>query len=411
MRELVRDRESSMRALSMGEQQLLTNITERYQPSIREVGASHVIDELRTKLVRRYDLSPAQVVRDDGATTIKLPVSWNDFQVLSLSAAERERALRAYYQDVHHSALRYLSKPNYWMHRGSSYVNVNEENPDERWSTFEEYQPLIAVLWLAAQDESAEAKPTDNHTLEGRIAHFIKELMLIGRAHNWDQTRVRNGKEEEYDDLEGDRPSCYSGVKRRLFQSLIGHPLYKVITSDDIRQEVRGFAFTSFTSKLSRFNHVHAVYKAFQRYIETLEVDEKDAATLTSLNITDEEKEAFIQSLQTKYGDNLSKHPSFLAQIESMLALDLESKEISDHYHALKLDGLTGLFGYLCHNITSSASSNSSSSSSSPGSFATHVHTSPPQTEEEEAQLEDDHAAQMDITTERVSRKRNHDAI
>ena len=92
------------------------------------------------------------------------------------------------------------------MSPSASYVEVNTEN-NERWSTFEEYKPLIALLYLAASDKEIEA--TEGFTPEGRLDAFIKELALLGRAHNWDSTRInpQTGEEEEYDDLEGDKPS------------------------------------------------------------------------------------------------------------------------------------------------------------------------------------------------------------
>lgn len=104
--------------------------------------------------------------------------------------------------------------------------------------------------WLVAVD--AEVPPTDGYTLETRLDHFIDELAHIGRAHNWDNTRVKTDNEgtiildaddnpitEEYDNLEGDKPSCFFGVKRRLFQSVQGHPLLKMLTKDGIDEELR----------------------------------------------------------------------------------------------------------------------------------------------------------------------------
>jgi len=44
---------------------------------------------------------------------------------------------------------------------------------------------------------------------------------LLGRSHNWD----KDDRNEEYDDMEGDKPSCSMGVSKRLAQSIIGHPI------------------------------------------------------------------------------------------------------------------------------------------------------------------------------------------
>ena len=148
--------------------------------------------------------------------------------------------------------LRYLSKPNPWMAANAAYVSGGEGT--QSWSTFEEYKPLITMLWLAAKDTSSDitVAPTDGYTVETRIDRFIDEIAHLGRAHNWDDERYKmdaqgnllvdennNPVMEEYDDAQGDKPSCYSGVKRRLFKSVLGHPLLKMLTKDDIKQELR----------------------------------------------------------------------------------------------------------------------------------------------------------------------------
>ncbi|MFY7697285.1 MAG: hypothetical protein ACOVQX_00390 [Legionella sp.] len=344
LRALTQDRESSMQALTTGEQRLMARAIQHYQPLIIQAGVANIIDDLREQLKIYYLAKPARLVKDDG-TILDLPVSWNEFQVLILSANEHKNACQAYYRNATHSAWRYLAKPNRWMHERASYVCIDEHNHQYKWSTFEEYQPLIAMLWLAAQDEDQCAAPTDNHTVEGRINHFIHELMLLGRAHNWDKTRVRNGHIEEYDDLEGDRPSCYSGVKRRLFQSVIGHPLLKIITRDDLVQEIRDFARTYFIEKMAQLNNQDQIHQAFNNFVISL--DAKDAAPLATLNISPPKQQQFLQTLQAKYGESFFANPVFVTLVQSWLLLLPESPEIIDHYHALRLDGLTGLSVYL----------------------------------------------------------------
>ncbi len=83
-------------------------------------------------------------------------------------------------------------------------------------------------------------------------------------------------EQEEYDDLEGDRPSCYSGVKRRLFQSVIGHPLLKIITSDDMKQEVRDFALTHFKQKIAQLANKEEMKNAFDNFISSLDEEERE---------------------------------------------------------------------------------------------------------------------------------------
>ena len=102
--------------------------------------------------------------------------------------------------------------------------------------------------------------------LRAVLRNLLQELALIGRAHNWDKTRpveddgnpileaAGNPRTEEYDDLEGDRPSCYSGVKRRLFQSVHGHPLLRIFTKEIIAKELYDFVRQHLQNAISKNN-------------------------------------------------------------------------------------------------------------------------------------------------------------
>ena len=96
-----------------------------------------------------------------------------------------------------------MSEPEHipWMHQQAAYVNVNPAT-HEMWSTFEEYQPVISLYYLAAIDE--KSPPTDGYILETRLEGFIDELALIASTHNWEHTRPKtndegNSIEEEYE--------------------------------------------------------------------------------------------------------------------------------------------------------------------------------------------------------------------
>lgn len=342
---LAQDRESSMHALSIGEQKRLKAANDYYQPVLQNKGVSQIIEDLRQNLITYYEKNPALLTKDNG-TCFGLPASWANFQKLSLSPAERERANIAYYQNTNHSALRYLSKPNHWMHKEASYVSMDENNPQNKWSAYVEYQPLIAMFWLAAQDKDFPL--LEGHTLAGRIELFIKELSLIGRAHNWDKTRTRKDKpdeKEEYDDLQGDRPSCYSGMKRRLFQSVIGHPLLKLLSKEDIKQEIREFALDYFKQKIMLLNNKNTLRISFEQYV--YEADEDSPQPLACLNIPPKDQDDFLMYLHKKYSEQFSTDPNLIALVRDTLRINPHSKVPSERYHALKLDGLTHLLFYL----------------------------------------------------------------
>ena len=166
-----------------------------------------------------------------------LPLDYESFDAfsLTLTGSERTQAYETYYRSVPHTVYRYLSRPNPWMATNASYVYVDTDSQgnSSRYSTFEEYIPLITLLYLAASDK--RFNDTKGVSTQDRVELFFKALALIGRAHNWDRFRTKDdGTQEQYDDMEGDKPSCYSGVKRRLFQSLHQHPLLTPITGDQL---------------------------------------------------------------------------------------------------------------------------------------------------------------------------------
>ncbi|KTD62275.1 ankyrin repeat protein [Legionella santicrucis] len=302
---LAADRESSMTALTQGEQTQLQAVTDRYQPLLHQAGVSQVMMDLRTTLQAHYEAHPAlcTIKKNGHHEELVLPITWNDFAALQLTPEQRAQALTAYYTNKAHTAWRYLSKPNPWMHEYASYVYISDDH-NERWSTFEEYQALISLLYLAALDKDTPC--IDDYTFATRLEHFIEELAHIGRAHNWDKSRRKNnGQLEQYDDLEGDRPSCYSGVKRRLFQSVLGHPLLKLVTDEVIKAELNEFLVAHF-KKAIHPNNCIAIKDAWDKGIEGEPLSEEDTKILQSINVSVEQQQDFKNYLSHKYGSSFS---------------------------------------------------------------------------------------------------------
>ncbi|WP_241480548.1 hypothetical protein [Legionella norrlandica] len=343
--QLARDRESSMTALTRGEQRRLAEAIRHYKPTLKEKGVENLMNSLREQLRQRYEKNPASIINAKG-TKINLPMDFADLQKLKLSKREYQQALTVYYQHKAHTAWRYIAKPNLWMNAEAEYVHIDETS-NERWSTFEEYQVLISLLWVAACDEAIP--PTDEHTLASRQDHFIDELALIGRAHNWDKTRINDkGKIEEYDDLTGDKPSCFSGVKRRLFQSVLGHPLISILTEDKILEEIRDFARNHFQSNITLMNKT-LLKEAFDDYVINInEITEENKKLLETLNIPKEKIDLFESYLSNKYGAQYIEDFNFQKLVHDKLKLTPERTDFFSHCHALILDGLTG-FSQILH--------------------------------------------------------------
>ncbi|WP_115706958.1 hypothetical protein [Legionella sainthelensi] len=319
---LAADCESSMTALTQGERQQLQEVTHRYQPLLKQAGITQVMMDLRTTLQAHYESHPATItISKNGCRgELMLPITWNDFATLRLTPEQKAQALTAYYQNKAHTAWRYFSKPNPWMHERANYVAVNE-NRTERWSTFEEYQPLISLFYLAAIDKDTPC--IDEHTFATRLEHFIDELAHIGRAHNWDQSRRKdNGKLEQYDDLEGDRPSCFSGVKRRLFQSVLGHPLLKLVTKDVMKAEIKEFLMTHFKKTINSNNCI-IIKKAWDKGIEGELLSEEDMKAIQSLNVGLKQQKDFKNYLSQKYGSSFTVNLNFINLVDKTFELTL----------------------------------------------------------------------------------------
>ncbi|NDH09728.1 MAG: hypothetical protein EBY16_08995 [Gammaproteobacteria bacterium] len=183
------------------------------------------------------------------------------------------------------------------MHPAAEYVHRDKDG--RAWSTFEDFQELIALLYLAAIDE--QAPPIDDFTIETRVEHFLIELALIGRAHNWDAT----DREEEYDDLGADQPSCSIGVKKRLLQSVKGHPLLDMLSESIIDIEVRRIVKDHFTSHINDEN-CEALHQEWVAICEEGRVS-ASSSHLFSLNFTPSERDQHIASILEKYGPRLDQ--------------------------------------------------------------------------------------------------------
>ena len=315
--------ESSMMALSPLEQTMLARLEKKYKPVIDMKGVTVVFDDVYQYIIERYHAAPAIFHRKDG-TDLQLPLTKNEFLAMAqendFSKNEKDSATTCYYQHPVHTLYRYLTRGNPWMHAQANHV-VWDELTRTRSSDFETYKGLIALLWIAATDTSAPG--VDGFTPETRTEEWIKNMALIGRAHNWDKpARLvlnavgqpelnKNGrpKTRQYDDLEADKPSCFGGVKRRLFQSLIGHPLYvqdiRPVIEAVFREKLREHMFTQLETASTC--GLEAVYVEYLRMTEG-ESEELILQTITqNWDVPEETLDEWERELNTQYGDAFGK--------------------------------------------------------------------------------------------------------
>jgi hypothetical protein len=336
LRNLAKDKESSIGTLSIHEQKRLEEAIKRYKPIIDISTESVLMSELRQQLIDRYKLNPARIIVN--GRRVELPMFWKDFNELKLRAEDKVVALTAYYTNKNHTAWRFLLKPNPWLAKNASFVYPRGPNPSGKWSCYERYRCMIILYWLAAKDSTVA--PTDGHTLEGRLEHYFDELAIIGRSHNWDKKRRRpNGLWEQYDDLMGDKPSCFSGVKLRLFQSVIGHPLFKALTQNDIKMELRDFVREHFKSRISSCNITLLINELDDYYIQA---DFQAINELKKFDIDTVQQKQFIETMATKYGKQFLEDPWFIKYLKQEFTLT-ECNGVPMDAHALKFDGLVSL--------------------------------------------------------------------
>lgn len=337
LRSLAEDDESSIRGLTVREAQRLNRALRQYEPVVQREGSAAIVDNLRATLRARYEAKPATIQRKK--KLIPLPFAWEDFQKLKLNKQAYQAALIAYYQHKDHTAFRYLSKPNPWMDPKAGFIL---EDGNNRWAYFEEYEDLIAVLWLAVTD--SQEPPTEGFTLEGRMEHFIAELALIGRGHNWREIPRPPGtpldiKLPERDDYStGDDPSCYSGMKTRFFQGVQGHRLFQVLTQTGIEEELRSFVRAHFQEAITEVNQ-DILWEAMNRCVVDLTADSGDWQCLKSVDITPEKQGKFLIALYEKYQDEFDDE--FLDYLKGRFVLGVEnSAHIISFYTEAALEEL-----------------------------------------------------------------------
>lgn len=332
LRELAQNRESAMVALNAGEVHALDKAFKYYHGPITEKGIPFLIDELRNKIIETYEKNPAKIITTSGGT-LELPATHVDFELLNLNQEDRQKALEAYHTHQIHGAYRFLCRPNLWMHPEAIFVERNANR--EGWASAR-CDNLIAMLYLAAIDENIPC--IRDFTLETKWIHFLHELALINRGHNWDKSK--NGV--EYDDKEADRPSCGPGMERRLFQSVPGNPLLTIFTKDMLLQIIGSFAFQYFTEKLKNENAAEIVKVLNENIIE---LDSTHIKTLTIFNIPQEKYEELKNQIMKSFGDDFNSRLQTL--FDKQFELETSSEDVLKHYHVFTLDGLSHFYDHL----------------------------------------------------------------
>ena len=311
----------------------MANVRAHYQPrlnALRGVASRGGRDDpafqaVLTALRARYQQNPAHI-QSNGQDVI-LPLNWADFDALPLDWQTRQRATVAYYQHKTHTALRLLNGPNEWGY-GSS-------------APLEGLEPLIALLWLAASDESADMAPTNGYTLDDRINQFIDELALIGRARNWQSS----GYNRESDNLQPDSPNCGGMASVSLQQSVQGHPLLTGLTQELILQTLREFVREHFRTTIQQLtpNGRVALNEALEEaMINPDGVRAETRAQLAALNVSPGMQANFLQQMNHRYGRLFTSQPVLSETIRTQFQLTARYPS-----HVMRFAGDTNLMPLL----------------------------------------------------------------
>jgi hypothetical protein len=315
--------ESSMKNLSFFEEQELKELAEHYHPMISIIGSISLFDALKLKLAQEYEKNPARIRYK--RREITLPLTYENFEDLNLPGTVQTIALQAYYQHQVHTALRFLSQPNYWIHPDMDEDLIEFDSNGEASAAISPFIPEIALLYFAAIDE--EMQPTEDFTFESRWQNFYIQLALAGRSHNCEE-EVEIEREDgttytaEQDDLEADKPTCARGIRRHLYQSLLGHPLFSLLTPDLVKQELNAYVFQYYQTIIDEELAV-PIKQAFDDYI--VELDEDAFQFLKRLDVPQEIQQQFIDSMRSKFKSK------FTAEYEKLVSDMFKVRESDAH--------------------------------------------------------------------------------
>jgi hypothetical protein len=129
---------------------------------------------------------------------------------------------------------------------------------------------------------------------------------------------------------------------------VINHPLFTLVTLDTIKQTRRSLVFTHFKDIVVTANNYEVIQNAFEAYYTPL--DEAHAKPLAMLNLMASQQATMIAALGAQYGEAFTSEPSLVQWVCETLVLGLDSTVVSDHYHALKLDGFIKFSSFLRQN-------------------------------------------------------------
>lgn len=323
--------ESSMVGLTEAELEHYEFIQDLYQAEVDLKGVDNLIAEIKLYNLKRFHAT--RPTFQIGSQSVILPMTWDRLERLkhegNWDGSTIHTVLRAYYENRYHCAYRFLSIPNRWISPAAEYVIVDENNTHLRHANFEQYKNMLALFWTAVKDEEEALKA--GCTVEQRKEFFCDQLARMGRQHNWDKYRInlQTQRREQYDDLEGDKPSCDIGLKRGIFESLLFSSIEEnqTIIPDSVLNEILREKVYEFYGDY--FNGLDSEKKSEIRQ-GLLDYFESFGIPPAILNVPEEVIQAIKTSIEEKFPNaKISGYPSVEAYLTKTFEL---TQDIPSHF-------------------------------------------------------------------------------
>ncbi len=278
--------EGSMASLSSSESNVVESLKLKYKAQFEAQGNDAILERLKHYLTTKYKENP---VRTQG----------------ELNPDE----LNAYYQNQWHTAWRYLfCSPNKWIGQTHEYA-IEVDGGGYKANINKADRELLAYIWLDV--ENAQQEFVNGFDSNSAKEHVVRELAALGRAHNRDKGP---------DDMQGDNPSCVSGIRKRLMQFLPGsaifeHPLARQLDCDTIilkfAEEVAIASLQSHLGKLDITQCKTVLKEAEERLGEEYE-------NSTNFKISSEQVELFTNICKEYYGAHrILNHQDSLLKLQA----------------------------------------------------------------------------------------------
>jgi hypothetical protein len=267
LKPITQDNESAIRELNTYEKKIYDDVMEHYGSDVDALTTCNIFCIMQERLREEFE----------STCTFSFTYSGED--------------VKSYINNKFHTAWRFLTTRNPLMHRNAEYITT------EGGAHYQGLERIFCAYYLAAIDD---AQPCINKFASPRERElfFFDELAAMNRTHNWDKIVTNaDGSTREVDDMDLDKPTCFSGMLRRITTSVPGNAISCVIpTEQSINEVLRELLLPMFMEKKKCIN-----MKTYERIIIDLEpIDDESYAELYTANITDDEQCTIFKTLLKK---------------------------------------------------------------------------------------------------------------